>query len=145
MHKSEVDEVNIRTAELWLYKDDSLAMLTHSAAASSVSGLLSAHTRNTACVYGVAAGGDEQSAEDHLAGRRDWETTGLPDVHSIKGREPCRCNVTFMSTQGYRRTGADDDICFSEGSEVYLCSLRLSSLQMCCRPKEKALICILVS
>ncbi len=71
IHKSEVDEVNKRTAELWLYKADSLVMLTHSVGASSAAHLLSALTYNTVYVCGVPAGGNEQSAEDHLARRRD--------------------------------------------------------------------------
>lgn len=33
----------------------------------------------------IPAGGDEQSAQDHLARRGDRETAGLPDVHPIKG------------------------------------------------------------
>lgn len=68
---SEVDEVNKRTAELWLYKADSLVMLTHSVGASSAVSLLSAFTHNTVYVCGMAAGGNEQSEEDHLARRRD--------------------------------------------------------------------------
>lgn len=70
-HKSEVDEVNKRTAELCLYKADSLVMLTHSAGASSAARLLSALTYDSVYVCGIPAGGDEQSAEDHLARRRD--------------------------------------------------------------------------
>lgn len=100
IHKSEVGEVNKGSAELWLYKADSLEMLTHSVGASSAVSLLSALTFNAVYVCGVAAGGNEQSAEDHLARRRDRETTGLPDVHSIKGRAPSLCclNVTLVST-----------------------------------------------
>lgn len=99
--KPEVNAINKRTAELWLYKADSLVMLTHSVGASSAACLLSALTYNTLYARGIPAGGDEQSAEDHLARRRDRETTGLPDVHSIEGRLPslCCCNVTFVSTQ----------------------------------------------
>lgn len=101
IHKSEVNVINKRTAELWLYKADSLVMLTHSVGASSAACLLSALTYNILYACGMPAGGNEQSAEDHLARRRDWETAGLPDVHSIKGRVPslCCCNVTFMSAQ----------------------------------------------
>ncbi len=133
IHKSEVDEVNKGTAELWLYKADSLAMLTHSVGASSAVSLLSALTHNTVYVCGTAAGGNEQSAEDHLARRRDRETTGLPDVHSIKGRVPslCCCDVTFMSGLFISlRTELSSFTCvrqcayifLSEGSEVNLSS-----------------------
>lgn len=71
IRKSEVEEVNERAAELWLYKADSLVMLTHSVGDSSAASLLSALTYNTVYVCGIAAGGNEQSAEDHLARRRD--------------------------------------------------------------------------
>lgn len=43
IHMSEVDEVNKRTAELLLYKADSLLMLTHSAGASSAMPSVSTH------------------------------------------------------------------------------------------------------
>ena len=59
---------------------------------------------------GVPAGGDEQSAEDHLARGRDGETEGLPDVHSIKGSvpSPCRCcDVTCVSTRIECEAAAD--------------------------------------
>lgn len=84
-----------------LFKADSLVLPTHSVGASSAACLLSALTYNALHACGIPAGGNEQSTEDHLARRRDRETTGLPDVHSIKGSVPSPgcCNVTFMSTQ----------------------------------------------
>lgn len=102
-------------------------MLARGVGASSAARLLSALTCDTVHVCGIPAGGDEQSAEDHLARRRDGETTGLPDVHSIKGRVPslCRRNVTILVHTDRGRTRADRlvlDVCFSEGSEVNLCS-----------------------
>lgn len=93
-----VEEVDEGAAELCLNKADSSVILSHGAGASS--SRLSALTYDTGYVCDITAGGDEQSAEDHLARRRDGETAGLPDVHSIKGREPSlHCNVTFLSTQ----------------------------------------------
>lgn len=71
IHKSEVDEINKGTAELCLYKADSLVMLTHGVGASSAACLLSALNYNSVYVCGISAGGNEQSAEDHLARRRD--------------------------------------------------------------------------
>lgn len=50
IHKSEVGEVNKGSAELWLYKADSLEMLTHSVGASSAVSLLSALTFNAVYV-----------------------------------------------------------------------------------------------
>lgn len=150
MHKSEVDEVNIRTAELWLYKADSLAMLNHSVAASSAASLLSALTYNTAYVCGIAAGGNEQSAEDHLARRRDWETTGLPDVHSIKGREPSllQCDIRVYTERDGPELiyscwtvhwhlflrGEWSVSMFIKAAVIYL--LWLLSLQICHRPEK---------
>lgn len=92
-----------------LFKADSLVLPTRSVGASSAACLLSALTYNASHACGVPAGGNEQSAEDHLARRRDGETAGLPDVHPIKGSVPSLgcCNVTFTSTRMRRGSRAD--------------------------------------
>lgn len=46
----------------------------------------------------VPAGGDEQSAKNHLARRRDRETAGLPDVYSIKGGLPVLSYCKVLAT-----------------------------------------------